>query len=85
MTSIHRVAPVVLYMVSDLSGKQTGKTLLAGGGYISEIRMHMGPGFVPGEHFAVEDLVHAIEGGHVFLPQRDLNYVNAYGPTTQNT
>jgi NAD(P)-dependent dehydrogenase (short-subunit alcohol dehydrogenase family) len=80
-----RVAPVVLYMVSDLSGKQTGRTLLAGGGYISEIRMHMGPGFVPGEHFAVEDLVHAIEGGHVFLPERDLNYVNAYGPTTQKT
>jgi len=44
-----RVTPVLLYMVSSLSGKQTGKTLLAGGGYVSEIRMEIGPGFVPGE------------------------------------
>jgi len=75
-----RVAPVLLYMVSELSGKQTGKTLLAGGGYISEIRMEMGPGFVPAEAFAVGDLVAAIEAGGVMLPERDLNYVNAYGP-----
>jgi NAD(P)-dependent dehydrogenase (short-subunit alcohol dehydrogenase family) len=75
-----RVAPVLLYMVSDLSGKQTGKTLLAGGGYVSEIRMEMAPGFVPAEEFAVGDLVAAIEAGRVLLPERDLNYVNAYGP-----
>jgi NAD(P)-dependent dehydrogenase (short-subunit alcohol dehydrogenase family) len=75
-----RVAPVLLYMVSDLSGKQTGKTLLAGGGYISEIRMEVGPGFVPAEEFSVGDLVTAIEAGHVMLPERDLSYVNAYGP-----
>jgi NAD(P)-dependent dehydrogenase (short-subunit alcohol dehydrogenase family) len=75
-----RVAPVLLYMVSDLSGKQTGKTLLAGGGYVSEIRMEMAPGFVPAEEFSVGDLVAAIEAGDVMLPERDLNYVNAYGP-----
>ena len=75
-----RVAPVLLYMVSDLSGKQTGKTLLAGGGYVSEIRMEMAPGFVPPEEFAVGDLVAAIEAGRVLLPERDLNYANAYGP-----
>jgi len=75
-----RVAPVLLYMVSDLSGKQTGKTLLAGGGYVSEIRMEMAPGFVPAEEFSVSDLVAAIEAGDVMLPERDLNYVNAYGP-----
>jgi NAD(P)-dependent dehydrogenase (short-subunit alcohol dehydrogenase family) len=75
-----RVAPVLLYMVSDLSGKQTGKTLLAGGGYVSEIRMEIGPGFVPGDEFAVEDLVEAIEEGKVMLPERNLNFVNAYGP-----
>jgi NAD(P)-dependent dehydrogenase (short-subunit alcohol dehydrogenase family) len=78
-----RVAPVLLYMVSDLSGKQTGKTLLAGGGYVSEIRMQIGPGFVPGEQFDVNDLVAAIEAGRVLLPERDLAYVNAYGPTTK--
>jgi NAD(P)-dependent dehydrogenase (short-subunit alcohol dehydrogenase family) len=77
-----RVAPVLLYMVSDLSGKQTGKTLLAGGGYVSEIRMQIGPGFVPGDAFEVGDLVAAIDAGQVLLPERDLAYVNAYGPTT---
>jgi len=77
-----RVAPVVLYMVSDLSGAQTGKTLLAGGGYISEIRMEIGPGFVPGEQFSVTDLVAAIDAGKVLMPERALSYVNAYGPTT---
>jgi NAD(P)-dependent dehydrogenase (short-subunit alcohol dehydrogenase family) len=78
-----RVAAVLLYMVSELSGKQTGKTLLAGGGYVSEIRMEIGPGFVPGDEFAVEDLVEAIEGGKVMLPERDLNFVNAYGPAPE--
>jgi NAD(P)-dependent dehydrogenase (short-subunit alcohol dehydrogenase family) len=63
-----RVAPVVLYMVSSLSGKQTGKTLLAGGGYVSEIRMEMGPGFVPGDEYEVQHLVAAIEAGKVMLP-----------------
>jgi hypothetical protein len=28
----------------------------------------------------VGDLVAAIEAGGVMLPERDLNYVNAYGP-----
>ena len=79
-----RVATVLLYMVSDLSGKQTGKTLLAGGGYVSEIRMQIGPGFVPGEHFDVTDLVAAIDAGQVMLPERDLLYVNAYGPTAKS-
>jgi NAD(P)-dependent dehydrogenase (short-subunit alcohol dehydrogenase family) len=79
-----RVAPVLLYMVSDLSGKQTGKTLLAGGGYVSEIRMQIGPGFVPDEQYSVEDLVAAIDAGKVLLPERELNYVNAYGPTAKN-
>ena len=77
-----RVAPVLLYMVSDLSGAQTGKTLLAGGGYVSEIRMEIGPGFVPGEQFTVTDLVAAIDAGKVLMPERALSYVNAYGPTT---
>jgi NAD(P)-dependent dehydrogenase (short-subunit alcohol dehydrogenase family) len=75
-----RVAPVLLYMVSNLSGKQTGKTLLAGGGYVSEIRMEIGPGFVPGEEYDVQHLVAAVEAGKIMLPERDLNFVNAYGP-----
>jgi NAD(P)-dependent dehydrogenase (short-subunit alcohol dehydrogenase family) len=78
-----RVGPVLLYMVSELSGTQTGKTLLAGGGYVSEIRMEVGPGFVPAEQFDVSDLVAAIAAGKVFLPERDLNFVNAYGPVAK--
>ena len=79
-----RVAPVLLYMVSDLSGKQTGKTLLAGGGYVSEIRMETGPGLVPPEHFDAQGLAQAIVAGKVMLPERDLNFVNAYGPVQKS-
>jgi NAD(P)-dependent dehydrogenase (short-subunit alcohol dehydrogenase family) len=78
-----RVAQVLLYMVSDLSGEKTGKTLLAGGGYVSEIRMEMGQGFQPPSNFSVHDLVAAIDGGKVLMPERDLRYVNANGPTAK--
>jgi hypothetical protein len=47
---------------------------------VSEIRMEIGPGFVPGEEYDVQHLVAAIEAGKVMLPERDLNFVNAYGP-----
>ena len=57
---------------------------MAGGGYVSEIRMQVGPGFVPGEDFEVTDLVAAIDAGQVMLPERDLLYVNAYGPTAKS-
>jgi NAD(P)-dependent dehydrogenase (short-subunit alcohol dehydrogenase family) len=83
MFTPERVAPVVLYMVSALSGDATGKTLLAGGGYVSEIRMEMGAGFTPPASFAAEDLAAAIEAGKVLMPERDLKYVNAYGPTAK--
>jgi hypothetical protein len=70
-------------MVSGLSGQKTGRTLLAGGGYVSEIRMEIGPGFTPPEQFGVRDLVSAIEAGQVLMPDRELKYVNAYGPTAR--
>lgn len=79
-----RVAPVLLYMVSGLSGQQTGKTLLAGGGYVSEIRMEIGPGFVPPEQFDARALAEAVGEGQVMLPERGLNYVNAYGPVAED-
>lgn len=74
------VATVLLYMVSSLSGNRTGKTLLAGGGYVGELRMEVGPGVVPSSGFTARDLAIAVEQGHVFLPERELNFVNAYGP-----
>lgn len=79
-----RVAPVLLYMVSDLSGQQTGKTLLAGGGYVGEIRMEIGPGIVPPEQFDAHALAAAVAAGNVMLPERDLNFVNAYGPAQKS-
>jgi NAD(P)-dependent dehydrogenase (short-subunit alcohol dehydrogenase family) len=79
-----RVAPVLLYMVSDLSGQQTGKTLLAGGGYVGEIRMEMGAGIVPPEQFDAHALAAAVAAGKVMLPERDLNFVNAYGPVQKS-
>ncbi len=41
-----KVAPVVLYMVSDLSGDQTGKVIYAGGNRIQEFRIVSAEGFV---------------------------------------
>jgi NAD(P)-dependent dehydrogenase (short-subunit alcohol dehydrogenase family) len=79
-----RVAPVLLYMVSHLSGQQTGKTLLAGGGYVGEIRMEMGPGIVPPDQFDAHALAAAVAAGKVMLPERDLNFVNAYGPAQKS-
>jgi NAD(P)-dependent dehydrogenase (short-subunit alcohol dehydrogenase family) len=79
-----RVAPVVLYMVSDLSGQQTGKTLLAGGGYVGEIRMEIGPGIIPPERFDAQGLAAAVAEGKVMLAERDLNFVNAYGPASSH-
>jgi NAD(P)-dependent dehydrogenase (short-subunit alcohol dehydrogenase family) len=38
------VAPVVLYMVSELSGDKTGKTLYASGHKIMELRLEAAPG-----------------------------------------
>jgi NAD(P)-dependent dehydrogenase (short-subunit alcohol dehydrogenase family) len=43
-----RVAPVVLYMVSDLSGQQTGKVIYAGGNRVQEFRIVSSAGFVHG-------------------------------------
>jgi NAD(P)-dependent dehydrogenase (short-subunit alcohol dehydrogenase family) len=78
-----RVAPVILYMVSELSGTMTGKTLLAGGGYVSEIRMEVGDGFVPSAEFNARDLKEAVDAGKIMMPVRDLNFVNAYGPVAE--
>ena len=66
------------------AGGWLGARVRAGGGYVSEIRMQVGPGFFPGEHFEVADLVAAIDAGQVMLPERDLLYVNAYGPTAKS-
>ena len=77
---IDRVAPTLIYMVSDLSGDQTGKTLLAGGGWIGEIRFETHDGYVPSENFDAHELAKAVADGKVMLPERDPKWVTAYGP-----
>ena len=65
-----KVAEVVLYMVSDLSAPQTGKTIVAGGGIVREVRLETGPGYVPSPDFSAHDLAEAVESGKVMLPAR---------------
>ena len=78
---IDRVAPTLLYMVSHLSGDQTGKTLLAGGGWVGEIRFEVHDGYQPSENFSAEELAQAVANGQVMFPERPDKWVTAYGPT----
>ena len=80
---IDRVAPTLIYMVSDLSGDQTGKTLLAGGGWVGEVRFEVHQGFTPSENFDAEELAQAVANGDVMFPERDPKFVTAYGPTNK--
>jgi NAD(P)-dependent dehydrogenase (short-subunit alcohol dehydrogenase family) len=77
---IDRVAPTLLYMVSDLSGDQTGKTLLAGGGWVGEVRFDVHDGYEPSDDFTAEELAKAVADGKVMFPERDGKWVTAYGP-----
>ncbi len=77
---IDRVAPTLIYMVSALSGEQTGKTLLAGGGWVGEVRFEVGEGYVPSAAFDAHELARAVADGKVMLPERDAKWVTAYGP-----
>jgi NAD(P)-dependent dehydrogenase (short-subunit alcohol dehydrogenase family) len=80
---IDRVAPTLIYMVSELSGDQTGKTLLAGGGWVGEVRFEVHQGFTPSENFDAEELARAVASGDVMFPERDPKFVTAYGPTNK--
>jgi NAD(P)-dependent dehydrogenase (short-subunit alcohol dehydrogenase family) len=78
---IDRVAPTLIYMVSDLSKEHSGKTLLAGGGWVGECRMEVHPGYVPSDDYDARELARAVADGKVFLPERDQKFVTAYGPS----
>ena len=80
---IDRVAPALIYMVSDLSGTQTGKTILAGGGWVGEARFEVHPGYVPSEAFSAEELAQAVTDGKVMFPERNPRFVTAYGPVSE--
>ncbi|WP_208632570.1 SDR family NAD(P)-dependent oxidoreductase [Rhizorhabdus wittichii] len=80
---IDRVAPTLLYMVSHLSGDQTGKTLLAGGGWVGEVRFEVHDGYEPSDDFTAEELARAVADGKVLFPDRDAKWVTAYGPSSK--
>lgn len=78
---IDRVAPTLVYMVSELSGDQTGKTMLAGGGWVGEVRFEVHSGYVPSDDYTAQELAQAVAEGKVMFPERDPKFVTAYGPT----
>jgi NAD(P)-dependent dehydrogenase (short-subunit alcohol dehydrogenase family) len=67
-----RVAPVVLYMVSRLSGERTNKTLFASGSKVMELKMVASSGVPNGAGFTAQDLADAAES--VFLPEQMLDF-----------
>ncbi|ENZ82166.1 SDR family oxidoreductase [Caulobacter vibrioides] len=64
----HRLAPAVLYMVSDAAAHLTGKTLSVSGSKIQELRLVAGPGYWPGDETpTVQDIVDNYD--KIFLPE----------------
>ncbi|MFI4935629.1 MAG: SDR family oxidoreductase [Caulobacterales bacterium] len=67
MSLPERIAPGVLYMVSDLSGDQTGKVLGVSSRGVMEIKMERTKGFHPTAAWTAQDVAdHAAE---VFFPE----------------
>ena len=62
-----RIAPAVLYMVSDLSGDQTGKFLLASGRGVRELKVMSAPGWVPDGPWAADEIVRHAD--QIFFPE----------------
>jgi NAD(P)-dependent dehydrogenase (short-subunit alcohol dehydrogenase family) len=69
MSLPERIAPGVLYMVSDLSGDQTGKVLGVSSRGVREIKMLETKGFRPSAPWTAQDV--ADHAGEVFFPQAE--------------
>ena len=67
-----RVASVVLYMVSRLSGSKTNKTLFASGSKVMELKMVASAGVPNGPDFNAHALAAAED--RVFLPEQALDF-----------
>jgi NAD(P)-dependent dehydrogenase (short-subunit alcohol dehydrogenase family) len=67
MSLPERIAPAILYMASELSGHQTGKTLLVWGRTIRELRIMDAPGFLPEQPWTAQDL--ADHEAQIFFPE----------------
>jgi hypothetical protein len=69
MSLPERIAPGVLYMVSDLSGDQSGKTLSVSSRGVREVRMMQAKGFTPTAPWTAQDVVdHAAD---IFFPEEE--------------
>ena len=67
--SVDRVAPVVLYMVSSLSGSRTNKTLFASGSKVMELKMMASAGISNGKDVTARDIAAAAD--RLFMLESD--------------
>jgi NAD(P)-dependent dehydrogenase (short-subunit alcohol dehydrogenase family) len=67
MSLPERIAPGVLYMVSDLSGDQTGKVLSVSSRGVREMKMQQTKGFSPTAPWTAQDV--ADHAGDIFFPE----------------
>jgi len=67
MSLPERIAPGVLYMVSDLSGEQTGKVLSVSSRGVREIKMVMAKGITPAAPWTAQDVADNAET--IFFPE----------------
>jgi NAD(P)-dependent dehydrogenase (short-subunit alcohol dehydrogenase family) len=67
MSLPERIAPGVLYMVSDLSGDQTGKVLSVSSRGVREMKMQQTKGFTPTAPWTAQDV--ADHAGDIFFPE----------------
>lgn len=67
-----RVAPVVLYMVSSLSGDKTNKTIFASGTKVMELKMVSGPALSNSDGFTAQDI--AAAESDLFLDDKGLDF-----------
>jgi len=70
--SPERVAPVLLYMVSPLSGDKTNRTLFASGSKLMELKMVSGPPLHNHAGFSAQELAEEAEA--LFLPDTALDF-----------
>ena len=67
MSLPERIAPGVLYMVSDLSGEQTGKVLSVSSRGVREIKMVLAKGITPTAPWTAQDVADNAEA--IFFPE----------------
>jgi hypothetical protein len=71
MSLPERIAPGVLYMVSDLSGDQTGKVLEVTSRGVREVKLMRAPGFRPTAPWTAQDV--AQHAGEIFFAEEREN------------